>query len=148
MSEEDKPQDIPEVVPIQASISDEFIKAMGEEYSKQMQILAPQEVYPIDVDSKTIKFRRRKILSKERRELEIMRAKLTKAATDNSPNYPDIEDKLYKKMAEMYLIDPNTDKGMTEKQFDNTVYEDVKMILNACAFRTERPIPSPFVTTK
>jgi len=146
MSEEtEQPQ---EVIPIQASISDEFIKQMGEEYSKQMQILAPKETYPIDVDGKVVTFRRRKILSKERRELEVMRAKLTTAATNNSPNYPDLEDKLYKKMAEMYLIDPNTDKGMTDKQFDNTVYEDVKMILNACAFRTERPIPSPFEAVK
>jgi len=146
MSEEEQKQE--EVVPIQASISDEFIKEMGEEYSRQMQTLAPRENYDIDIDGKGTIFKRRKILSKERRELEVMRAKLTKAATDNSPNYPDLEDKLYKKMAEMYLIDPNTDKGMTEKQFDNTVYEDMKMILNACAFRTERPIPSPFGTTK
>jgi len=142
--QEEKPQ---EVVPVNVSISNEFIEQMGEEYSRQMQTLAPQEKYDIDVDGKVIFFSRRKILSKERKELEIMRAKLTAAASNNSSNYPDLEDKLYKRMAEMYLIDPNTGKGMTEKQFDSTVYEDIKMILNACAFRTERPIPSPFGKT-
>ena len=75
-----------------------------------------------------------------------LRQKLNKAATNNTTEYPNIEDKLYKRMAAMYLIDSETNKGMTEEQFDNTVYEDIKGILNACAFRTERPIPSPFGT--
>jgi hypothetical protein len=145
-SEQTNPEE--QIVPVNVSISDEFIKQMGEEYSRQMQILAPQEYYPIDIDGQTINFRRRKILSKERRELEGVRAKLEKSARDNDGKYPDLEDSLYKKMANMYLIDPNTDKGMTEKQFDSTVYEDIKMILNACAFRTERPIPSPFGNQK
>ena len=139
MSSEDE-----QIVPVNVSISDEFIKEMGEEYSRQMQRLAPQETYPIEVDGTTVNFRRRKILSKERRELEIIRSKLEKSARENDGKYPDLEDSLYKRMANMYLIDASTDKGMTEKQFDSTVYEDIKMILNACAFRTERPIPSPF----
>ena len=143
-SEDDKPE---EIVPVKASISDEFIKQMGEEYTKQMQHLAPLDFYNIDVNGSTIKFKRRKIYSKERRELEGLRQKLTNAATKNTSDYPTIEDKLYKRMATMYLIDPETQKGMTEDQFDNTVFEDIKMVLNACAFRTERPIPSPFETT-
>lgn len=143
MSSEQTSQD-DQIVPVNVSISDEFIKEMGEEYSRQMQTLAPQEVYRIDVDGQTVNFRRRKILSKERRELEIIRAKLEKSTRENDGKYPDLEDSLYKRMANMYLIDPSTDKGMTDKQFDATVYEDIKMILNACAFRTERPIPSPF----
>lgn len=144
MSSEQTNQQDEQIVPVNVSISDEFIKAMGEEYSRQMQTLAPQESYPIDIDGTVVNFRRRKILSKERRELETIRAKLEKSARENDGKYPDLEDSLYKKMASMYLIDPSTDKGMTDKQFDSTVYEDIKMILNACAFRTERPIPSPF----
>lgn len=142
--QEQEPQQ--QIVPVKPSISDEFIKQMGDEYTKQMQKLAPLDAYNIDVNGSTIKFKRRKIYSKERRELEVLRQKLNKSATNNSTEYPNIEDKLYKKMASMYLIDSETNKGMTEEQFDNTVYEDIKGILNACAFRTERPIPSPFGT--
>ena len=135
-----------QIVPVKASISDDFIKQMGDEYTKQMQRLAPLESYTVDVNGTAIVFKRRKIFSKERKELEVLRQKLVSAATTNSTEYPSIEDKLYKKMASMYLIDPQTNKGMTEEQFDNTVFEDIKAILNACAFRTERPIPSPFET--
>lgn len=143
MSSEEKDQ----IIPIKASISDEFIKQMGDEYTKQMQRLAPLDSYPIDINGSTVTFKRRKIYSKERRELEGLRQKLADAAGSNTKDYPTIEDKLYKAMARMYLIDPQTQKGMTDEQFDNTVYEDIKAILNACAFRTERPIPSPFETT-
>ena len=143
-SEDDKP--VEQIVPVKASISDEFIKQMGEEYTKQMQRLAPLDSYNIDVNGAIIKFNRRKIYSKERKELESLRQKLSKAADINAKEYPNIEDTLYKTMAKMYLIDSQTNKGMTEEQFDNTVYEDIKAILNACAFRTERPIPSPFET--
>jgi hypothetical protein len=145
MSEETTPQQ--EIIQVKASISDEFIKQMSDEYTKQMQQLAPLDAYNIDVNGSTIKFKRRKIYSKERRELEVLRQKLNKAASTNSSEYPNIEDKLYKTMAKMYLIDSETNKGMTEEQFDSTVYEDIKAILNACAFRTERPIPSPFEMT-
>ena len=142
-----QPQEQQQIVPVKASISDDFIKQMGEEYTKQMKQLAPLDDYNIDVNGSTIKFKRRKIYSKERRELEGLRQQLSKAAESNSKEYPNIEDKLYKTMAKMYLIDSETNKGMTSEQFDNTVYEDIKGILNACAFRTERPIPSPFETT-
>ena len=142
--EDIKPQ--AEIVPVKASVSDEFVKQMGEEYAKQIQLLAPRDSHNITIDGKNQKFKRRKIYSKERRELESLRQKLAKEAQINSPKYPETEDKLYKKMAEYYLIDSETNKGMTEEQFDNTIYEDIKAILNACAFRTERPIPSPFET--
>lgn len=136
-----------EIVPVNVSVSDDFIKQMGDEYSRQMQKLAPQDAYDIDVNGQVITFKRRKIRSSERVQLEVLRQKLSNAATNNSEEYPVIEDKLYKRMAEYYLIDPTTNKGMSSTQFDDTVYEDIKMILNACAFRTERPIPSPFGKT-
>lgn len=136
-----------EIIPVNVSVSDDFIKQMGDEYSRQMQKLAPQDAYDIDVNGQIITFKRRKIRSAERVQLEVLRQKLSNAANNNSSEYPEIEDKLYKKMAEYYLIDPTTNKGMSSVQFDDTVYEDVKMILNACAFRTERPIPSPFGKT-
>ena len=144
-SEETTPQqEDQQIITVKASVSDEYVKQLGDAYSKQMQKLAPLDTYPIDINGSTIEFQRRKIYSKERRELESLRQQLAKAAQINSKEYPNIEDKLYKTMAKMYLIDPQTNKGMTPEQFDMTVYEDIKAILNACAFRTERPIPSPF----
>jgi len=146
VEEKDKPQEQEEIIPVKVSVSDEFVRQMGEEYSKQIQQLAPQEQYTLIVNEKPITFKRRKILSKERMELEGLRQKLAIAATKDSGDYASIEDKLYKRMAQLYLIDPQTQKGMTTEQFDLTVYEDMKAVLNACVFRTERPIPSPFET--
>ena len=135
-------QELPTV--IKAKLSDEFADVIGEEHVRLMQDLAPREEYDIMLNGKSKTFRRRKILTKERLDLEIMRQKLTDSLTNNNTDYPILEDKLYRKMAELYLIDPSTGRGMTDKEFDLTEYEELKSILNACAFRTERPIPSPF----
>lgn len=124
--------------------SRQFAEELSEEHIRLMKDLAPQEQYEIHVNGKPLIFKRRKIFSGERKALEVMRQKLTNSLTENKEDYPDLEDKLYKKMAQLYLINQLTGKGMTDTEFNLTEFEEIKQILNACAFRTERPIPSPF----
>lgn len=142
-SEEAKDALNQEVVPtvIQAKLSDEFADAIGEEHARRMQDLSPRQSYDILVDGKIKKYNRRKIRTRERKRIEILRQKFTSAVQNNSPKYPLLEDEIYQTMASLYLIDPATGEGMTEEDFGATEFEDLKQILNACAFRTERPIP-------
>lgn len=138
-----------EIIEESKSVTEEFTSAISDEHMRRMKELAPLEFYNIDVDGKIIKFNRRKIRSAERLQLESLRQKLAESVTsDDSKDYPKLEDQLYKKMASLYLIDSNTNKGMTEAQFGLTEFEEIKSILNACAFRTERPIPPPLETKK
>lgn len=125
------------------SIAEEYYEDISEEHMRRMKELAPQETYDIDIDGKVIMFKRRKIRTAERLQLEVLRQKLAESLTGDKPNYPKLEDELYKKMSEYYLINSSTGKGMTPKEFDGTEFEEIKQILNACAFRTERPIPPP-----
>lgn len=139
MSEDKK--EIVDVIKI--PLSEEYSNAIAEEHMRRMKQLAPQEEYTIDIDGKDIVFKRRKIRSAERAKLEIIRQELANSLEDAKQSYPLLEDKLYKQMAEYYLINTKTGKGMTKSEFDLTEFEEIKQILNACAFRTERPIPSP-----
>jgi hypothetical protein len=142
--ESSKKDPVPEPVnTITVPLSEEYSNEIAEEHMRRMKDLAPQESYPIDIDGKVITFKRRKIRSAERVKLEAIRQELQDSLTDNKKSYPKLEDRLYKEMSKYYLIDPQTGKGMTEAQFDGTEFEEIKQILNACAFRTERPIPSP-----
>lgn len=142
VKEESNP--IPEPVnTINVPLSQEYSDEIAEEHMRRMKKLAPQENYTIDIDGKDVVFNRRKIRSAERVQLESIRQELADSLTDNKKSYPTLEDKLYKKMSAYYLIDAKTGKGMTPEQFDLTEFEEIKQILNACAFRTERPIPPP-----
>jgi len=132
-----------EVQEIKAKIDESYADELRETYLQKIKELAPRDFFDIDVNGKTIRFRRRKILGKERFQLETLRQKLNKAASINSADYPKLEDELYKKMAGYYLIDTETNTPMTAGQYDDTVFEDMKLILDALAFRTEKPIPMP-----
>jgi len=132
-----------EVQEIKAKIDETWADQLRDTYLSRIKELAPREFFDIDTNGKTIRFRRRKILGKERFQLETLRQKLNKAASINSVDYPKLEDELYKKMAGFYLIDTETNTPMTPNQYDDTVFEDMKLILDALAFRTEKPIPMP-----
>jgi len=146
LSEENKEvvqQEVKQDTVVTVPISEQFSDEIAEEHMRLMKELAPQETYDIDVNGKVITFKRRKIRTAERTKLEVIRQELAESLTDTKKSYPLIEDKLYKAMASYYLINPNTGNGMTSAEFEGTEFETVKAILNACAFRTERPIPKP-----
>ena len=132
-----------EIKEIKIPLSEEYSDAIAEEHMRRMKQLAPQEEYTLDIDGKNITYKRRKIRTAERAKLEVIRQELADSLENNRKSYPLLEDKLYKQMAEYYLINSKTGKGMTKDEFDLTEFEEIKQILNACAFRTERPIPSP-----
>lgn len=130
---------VPQLVKVK--LSDEYAQDIADEHTRIMKDLAPRQEYQVSIDGSNKTYKRRKIRTRERKQLEILRQKYTQAVMDNSPQYPEFEDQLYKKMASYYLVDPGTGEGMTADDFDGTDFEEVKKIMNACAFRTERPIP-------
>ena len=141
MSEEKKEEAPQQINTINVPLSEEYSNEIAEEHMKRLKELAPKESYDIDVDGKIITFKRRKIRTAERTKLEVIRQKLQDALTDNAKNYPTLENELYETMCGYYLIDSSTGKPMSKAQYDLTEFEEIKQILNACAFRTERPIP-------
>ena len=140
MSEEN--QVIEEQVP-QDTPAETFFDRIAKENTRLMEELAPRENYTLDVNGKPVTFNRVKIRTAQRTQLEVLRQKLADSLQDNRKAYPQLEDQLYKKMASYYLINSSTGKPMTPEEYDGIFFEDIKPILNACAFRTERPIPAP-----
>ena len=132
---------------IEATISDRYAQKLADAYALKIEEYAPLDFYMIDIDGVAKRFNRRKAKGKERYTLEKLRMKLKREIRSNSLQAADTEDELYKKAASYYLIDPETGKGMTGAQFDEIAFEDLKPILDACSFRTEKPIPPLESTT-
>jgi len=128
---------------VKAPIPDSYAKQLQDAYIEKIKLIAPKEYHDIAINGKSVRFRRRKILNKERFILETLRQKLQAAAATNGKEYPVLEDQLYKKMASFFLIDAETQTPMSTEQYDEIPFEDLKIILDALNFRTERPIPIP-----
>ncbi len=137
MSEEKEIQEVKAVIP------ESYAQALQDTYIQKVKEIAPKEFHDLQINGKTIRFKRRKILTKERFQLETLRQKLHVAAAKNDKEYPDLEDQLYKKMSAYFLTDAETGLPMTGEQYDELPFEDIKIILDALNFRTERPIPIP-----
>lgn len=132
-----------EIETVKANLPNEYAQQLADTYIHRIRELAQCEAFDLDVGGKTIRFRRRKILNRERVLLEMLRQKLAAAAAKNDPSFPSLEDELYKKSAAFFLVDIQTGQAMTEKQYDEVAFEDLKPVLDALNFRTERPIPIP-----
>jgi hypothetical protein len=139
MSEDQESQS--QVRELKVSVSEEFERKMADQYARNIEKYAPMDAYTIKVKNEEIVFNRRKILSKERKELEVLRAQLGWEARRGLKQSVETEDKLYKKTAEYFLIDVTNNTGMTPEQYDSIPFEDIKIILDACTYRTERTIP-------
>lgn len=146
MSAEVQPQDDPNKAPVvKINFTEEFANDVLNEQAKRIEKLSKQEAYPLDVDGKNKIFKRRKIRTAERAKIQALRNKL---AVARLAQHSQIEEELYIAMAGYYLIDAETNVPMTKEQYLLTSYEDMRDVLEACSFRTEKPIPPPLETTR
>ena len=123
--------------------TDNFANDVMDEQAKRLEKLSKQDAYAVEIDGKVKTFKRRKILTHERAKIQALRNKLVRVSVkDNSA----VEEELYVTMCSLYLIDTETNLPMTKEQYMNIPYEDIRDILEACSFRTEKPIPRPLET--
>lgn len=128
---------------MKVSFSEEFANDVLEEQSKRIEKLSKQEYFNITVGNKTKTYKRRKIRTAERTKVQALRSKLANARGSDIAN---IEEQLYITMASYYLIDKETNNPMSKDEFLDTEFEEIRDILEACSFRTEKPIPPPLET--
>lgn len=136
----EEPKDIPIV---KVTFTDEFAAEVMDEQAKRLEKLSKQDYYDIEISGRVKTFKRRKILTSERAKIQAFRNKLANTKSKDSST---IEEELYVTMCGLYLIDNETNQPMTKEQYMNIPFEDIRDILEACSFRTEKPIPRPLET--
>ena len=132
-----------EIPTMRVSFSEEFANDVLEEQSKRIEKLSKQDYFNINVNDKVKTYKRRKIRTAERTKVQALRSKLANARSGDTAT---VEEQLYITMASYYLIDKETNNPMTKGEFLATEFEEIRDILEACSFRTEKPIPPPLET--
>lgn len=110
--------------------------------------LAPNDSYDVEIinDSTGVtekrSFKRYKISTKVHKELEDKRAELDKIRRENITN-PDAAkvEQITRMLADLYFRCAQVYFHMTLEEFESTSWEDMKLVLDACTFRTLYGLP-------
>ena len=123
---------------------EKFIEQFNEGYVIKLKEIGQKNEYIINVDDKPITYIRKTLKTRQFNELEQLRAKTEQAKLDSTEamERTKLEADMYFAVAQAYLKNKDTGEPITEEQFGNTIWEEVKMICDACHFRTTLGIPS------
>ena len=131
--------ELPEVKLPQQTAFEKFIQQYNEEYVMKCKKLGEFNEYAIDSDGKPLTFARKRLTTKQFNELEQARSKVDKdnmnSPTDSMGNAMRTAN-LYLEVAQAYLKNKETDKAITKEEYENCIWEDIKIILDACHLRT------------
>ena len=120
---------------------EEYYSRMRDIDGQYMQTLvnhSHDETFNIDMDGKPKVFKRKKISTKKWNVLENIRAELNAIPeSDQDARNKKIQE-LYKNCAYSYLIDPENGQAMSETQYDDAAFEDVRFAVDTSNLRTLR----------
>lgn len=120
---------------------EEYYSRMRDIDGQYMQTLvnnSHRETFDIELDGKPKAFKRKKISTKKWNALENIRAELNAIPDSDQDNRNKKIQELYKACAYSYLIDPDTSQPMTEAQYDDSAFEDVRFAVDTSNLRTLR----------
>lgn len=115
---------------------DLFLGQVNDNYIKTLREYAPREEFTLDIGGIPKTYTRSRIRTKNYIELEKLRAQFSKAtASGDVERASELQFEIYVKCAEHYL-------GMTLEEFENSDFEEIKKICDACNFRTLHGLPN------
>jgi hypothetical protein len=115
-----------------------FIDQYNQNYVMKCKELGQQNEYTLESDGKQITFIRKRLTTRQFNDLEQTRNKIDKenlGETDPMVSAKRIAD-VYFISAQAYLKNKETGLPITKEEYENSFWEDIKLILDACHIRT------------
>jgi hypothetical protein len=100
--------------------------------------LASQDEYQLNGRT----WKRRKLSYKENKEIERLSREAIRLKVKSPDEFEELQEKVYKKLANYCLVDAATNKAMTPIEFENSEAELITKILDAINYRTQSGLPS------
>ena len=129
----------------QQSRFDKFIQNHNEDYIIKCRELGQKNEYILEVNGLPVTFVRKRLTTRQFNDLEKERNK-TEEDNKNNPTdsmeYANNTAMVYFKTAQAYLNNKDTNQPMTKEEYENCIWEDIKIILDACHLRTIMGVPN------
>ena len=130
---------------VQKTPFEKFIENYNQDYIMKCKELGQKNEYVLEVDGKPVTFVRQRLTTRAFNDLEVERSKIE---NENMMNPTDTMENanrtanIYLKTAQAYLKNKETGQPITKEEYINTIWEDVKIILDSCHLRTMLGVPN------
>jgi ABC-type siderophore export system fused ATPase/permease subunit len=123
---------------------EKFMQQYNESYVMRCKELGLQNEYQLDVNGKTITYIRKRLTTRQYTDLEKARAETDKknAASKDAMENAERMAELYLFTGQAYLTNKETQKPIQKEEFENMIWEDIKMVLDACHLRSMLGVPN------
>jgi hypothetical protein len=120
-----------------------FMQQYNEGYIMRCKELGLQEEYELEVDGKITIFKRKRLTARVFNELEKARAEVEKKNRESDDGIANAERQaeLYFHIAQAYLTNKDTGQPISKDDYLNIIWEDTKLVLDACHLRTMMGTP-------
>src|ERR1051326_2933422 len=103
--------------------------------------LGLKETYDLQCNGKQVVYKRKRLTTKQYTELEKARQKSDRESK-NSLETAERVAELYLLMAQAYLENTETHAPITKEEFENMIWEEIRVVIDACHIRTLMGVPS------
>ena len=118
---------------------EKFIEKHNENYVMKCKELGLKNEYIIESSGKPLAFTRNRLTTRQFNELEQTRQKAEKENLDNVDDPMSAANRtanVYLKIAQAYLKNKDTGQPITKEEYENCIWEDIRIVLDACHLRT------------
>ena len=131
-----------EVVVQEKTPFEKFIEGYNQDYVMKCKDLGLKNEYELEVNGKPVIFTRKRLTTKQFNDLEQARNKTDKETTDDAMINATRTAELYLTIAQAYLVNKDTQVAITKEEYENTIWEDIKLVLDSCHLRTLIGVPN------
>jgi hypothetical protein len=118
---------------------EKFIETYNQDYVMKCKELGLKNEYILESDGKPLTFTRNRLTTKQFNTLEQARQQTEKENFDNALDVMENAKRtanVYFLVAQAYLKNKDTGNPITKEEYENCIWEDIKIILDACHLRT------------
>ena len=117
---------------------EDFMQKYNEGYIMKCKELGLQNEYTLEIDGKPVTYIRKRLTAKQFTELEKARAETDSKNLKSNDAMENAERValLYLTIGRAYLNNKETGHPISKEEFENSIWEDMKIILDACHLRT------------
>lgn len=139
LSEEEELEDTVKTNPLK-----DFTNRYTADYMKKCKELGLQDEYTIDSNGRAHTYTRKRLTTKKYVEVERARAIIEKEGSSlkNRLDKAEKEAELYLLIGQAYLTNKESGQPIQKEEFENMLWEDIKIVIDACHLRTLMGIPS------
>jgi hypothetical protein len=127
---------------------EKFIEGYNQDYVMKCKDLGLKNEYEIEVNGKPVTFIRKRLTTKQFNDLEQIRNKADKETTEDSMANAQRTANVYFEIGKAYLTNKDTGQPITKEEYENSIWEDIKLVLDACHLRTMIGVPNAATASK